>query len=150
MPRKQKKPIHHAADFGLDPLAGDDDMFRWFLLSFLFGKPIQSTVAARTWQVFMNHELDTPWAIAKASEYSLVSCLHQGGYTRYQHVMARALHRCMTQLITMYEGSIMYMLSLAETEDVFAKELQKLYGVGPKTAEIIMRETEEYFARKVE
>ncbi len=50
---KKPKPIHHAADFGLDVLTGDSDLFRWFLLSFLFGKPIQSNVAARTWQVLL-------------------------------------------------------------------------------------------------
>jgi 3-methyladenine DNA glycosylase/8-oxoguanine DNA glycosylase len=35
-------------------------------------------------------------------------------------------------------------------EDEFSKRLQKLYGVGPKIAEIFMRETEEIFARRVE
>jgi 3-methyladenine DNA glycosylase/8-oxoguanine DNA glycosylase len=35
-------------------------------------------------------------------------------------------------------------------EEEFSKRLQKLYGVGPKTAEIFMRETEEFFARRVE
>jgi 3-methyladenine DNA glycosylase/8-oxoguanine DNA glycosylase len=42
------------------------------------------------------------------------------------------------------------MLDSSMDEDEFSKRLQKLYGVGPKTAEIIMRETEEFFARRVE
>jgi 3-methyladenine DNA glycosylase/8-oxoguanine DNA glycosylase len=42
----------------------------------------------------------------------------------------------------MYENSL--------DEDEFSKRLQELYGVGPKTAEIFMRETEELFARRAE
>lgn len=147
---KRSKPIHHAEDFGLDPLGSEDDMFRWFLLAYMFGKPIQSTVASNTWRVFIDKKLDTPWAIAGASDHKLVSSLHEGGYTRYQHVMARALSKCMDQLVDGYEGSIMYMLSMCQNEEEFSKLIQKLYGVGPKTAEIFMRETEEYFARMVE
>ena len=148
--QKKPRPQHHASDFDLAPLESEDDLFRWFLLAFLFGKPIQSTVAAKTWQVFVGHGLDTPWALVEASNGQLVQHLHSGGYTRYQHVMARALHTCMDQLIRLYDGSLLYMLSISNDEDEFAKQLQKLYGVGPKTAEIFMRETEEYFARRVE
>jgi 3-methyladenine DNA glycosylase/8-oxoguanine DNA glycosylase len=42
------------------------------------------------------------------------------------------------------------MLDSALNEDEFSKRLQKLYGVGAKVAEIFMRETQEYFARRVE
>ena len=50
----------------------------------------------------------------------------------------------------MYDGSLQLMLNLSENEEEFSKRLQELHGIGPKTAEIIMRETEEYFARRVE
>jgi len=147
---KKPKPIHHAADFGLDVLAGDDDIFRWFLLAFLFGKPIQSTVAARTWRLFITRQLDTPWAIVSANRRSLVRLLDEGRYTRYDEVTARALQTCMKQLIKDYDGSLMFMFEQSATEDEFSKRLQELYGVGPKTAEIFMRETEELFARRSE
>ena len=146
----RKRPVHHAADFDLDVLSGDDDMFRWFLLTYLLGKPIQSTVAVRTWKLFLDRNVDTPWAILELSERQLVSLLHQGGYTRYQHVMTKALKTSMQQLVNMYEGSLYLMLESSEDEAELTKRLQKLYGVGPKTAEIFMRETEEYFARRVE
>lgn len=147
---RKPKPVHYAADFGLDVLSGDDDMFRWFLLSFLFGKPIQSGVAARTWQLFIDRKIDTPWAIAQANRRTLVRLLDEGRYTRYDEVTARALQICMQQLIDDYQGSLMFMYEESESEDEFSKRLQKLYGVGPKTAEIFMRETEELFARRVE
>lgn len=146
----RKRPVHHAADFDLDVLSGDDDMFRWFLLTYLLGKPIQSTVAVRTWKLFLDRNVDTPWAILELSERQLVSLLHRGGYTRYQHVMTRALKTSMQQLVNMYEGSLYLMLESSENEAELSRRLQKLYGVGPKTAEIFMRETEEYFARRIE
>lgn len=151
MPRqKRQKPDHHASDFGLEPLESEDDLFRWFLLAYLFGKPIQSTVAAKTWRIFIDNQIDTPWAILETTDHQLVGYLHAGGYTRYQHVMARALRTCMEQLVKDYDGSLQYMLSISQNDDEFSKQLQKLYGVGPKTAEIFMRETEEYFACRAE
>ena len=147
---KKPRPIHHAADFDLDVLSGDDDIFRWFLLTFLLGKPIQSTVAVKTWKLFIDRKLDTPWSILQMSDRQLVSILRQGGYTRYQHVMTHALKTAMQQLVSMYEGSLYIMLDDSADEAQLSKRLQTLYGVGPKTAEIFMRETEEYFARRVE
>jgi endonuclease III len=150
-PRQKKlRPVHHPADFDLDVMSGDDGLFRWFLLTYLLGKPIQSSVAVRTWKLFIEQKADLPWAIIEMSDRQLVSLLHRGGYTRYQHVMTRALKTCMQQLVSQYEGSLQFMIESSESEDELSERLQKLYGVGPKTAEIFMRETEEYFARRAE
>lgn len=149
MARKARKQ-HFAADFGLDVLSGDTDMYRWFLLCYLFGKPIQSNVAITTWRLFIEKKLDTPWAIMETSDHNLVSVLHQGGYTRYQHIVARGLLACMRQLIDDYEGSLYLMLEHSYDEDEFSKRLRKLYGVGPKITEIFVHETEEIFARRIE
>lgn len=147
---KKVRPTHHAADFDLDVMSGDDDLFRWFLLTFLLGKPIQSTVAVNTWQLFIDQKLDLPWTILEISDRKLVHLLHRGGYTRYQHVMTKALKTCMQQLVSWYDGSLQLMIEASEDEEELSKRLQKFYGVGPKTAEIFMRETQEYFARRVE
>lgn len=149
MPRKQRTS-HSAGDFDLDVLSGDTDMFRWFLLCYLFGKPIQSNVAVTTWRLFIDEKLDTPWAIVEASDRTLVSMLHNGGYTRYQHVTGHGLKVCMERLIGDYEGSLYLMLENSLDEDEFSKRLQELHGVGPKIAEIFMRGTQEVFARRVE
>jgi endonuclease III len=151
MPRTPRpKPVHHAADFGLDVLSGDTDMFRWFFLSYLFGKPIQAQVAANTWRLFIERDIDSPWAILEQSPRRIVQLLDEGKYTRYDEVMTRALRTCMEQLIRDYDGSLMLMYENSFDEDEFGKRLQQLYGVGPKTAEIFMRETAELFARRVE
>lgn len=144
------RPSHTAADFDLDVLSGDTDMFRWFLLCYLFGKPIQSSVAVTTWRLFIEEKLDTPWAIVQASEARLLSVLRRGGYTRYQYVAAQGLPKCMERLIREYEGSLHLMLESSVDQDEFSKRLQKLHGVGPKIAEIFTQETEEAFARRVE
>lgn len=147
---KNKRPEHTPEEFDLDVLSGDTDMFRWFLLCYLFGKPIRSEQAIETWQLFVEAGLDHPWAIHDASELGLVRLLNQGGYTRYQHVTARGLKLCMEKLIRLYDGSLLYVLESSENEEEFAKQLQTLHGVGPKVAEIFMRSTEEFFARRVE
>lgn len=149
MAQKTRK-IHTADEFDLDVLSSDIDMFRWFLLCYLFGKPIRSESAVATWRLLVKNTLDTPWAITGASERQLVRVLHEGGYTRYQHVTARALQICMERLIREYDGSLLFMLESSLDEDELSKRLGQLYGVGPKVAEIFMRETEEYFAQRVE
>ena len=125
-------------------------MFLWFLLCYLFGKPIQSEVAVSTWQHLIDKKLDTPWAFVKISDRKLVSALRKVGYAHYQHVTAHGLHVCMEQLINSYEGSLNLMIEYSQDEDDFSKNLQKLYGVGPKLTEIFMRDVEEIFARRVE
>ena len=147
---KRSRPVHHPEDFDLDILSGDDDMFRWFLLTYLLAKPIQSVVAVKTWKLFIARKLDTPWAILAMPDRQLTMLLHFGGYTRYQHVMTHALKTSMQQLVSMYEGSLFIMLDDSADEAQLSKRLQTLYGVGPKTTEIFMREVEEYFARRVE
>lgn len=147
---KRPRPAHRPEDFGLDILSGDDDLFRWFLLTYLLGKPIQSTVAVRTWQLFIDRKFDHPWAILQLSDRQLASLLHSGGYTRYQHVMTRALKACMDQLVRKYDGSLSLMIEQSLDQDELAKRLQEFYGVGPKTAEIFMRELDEIFARRIE
>lgn len=150
MPRARGKPIHHAEDFGLDIFSGDSELFRWLLLSYLFGKPIRSNTAIQTWKLLVDDKFDTPWSIVEAPRRKIVRLMYEGGYTRYAEVTTKGLKECMAQLIRDYEGSLLLMYEYSETEDEMAKRLQKLYGVGPKVVEIFMREVEEMFARRVE
>lgn len=63
---------------------------------------------------------------------------------------ARGLKICMDQLIRLYDGSLLLMLESSLDVDEFSKRIQTLHGVGPKVAEIFIKETEEFFARRVE
>jgi endonuclease III len=149
MPIRERKK-HSPSEFDLDVISGDDDMFRWFLLCFLFGKPIRSETAVATWRIFIDGKVDTPWAILETPNHKLVNMLRSGGYTRYQHAAADGLQKCMKQLIRDYDGSLYLMVESSMDEDELSKRIQKLYGVGPKIAEIFMREVDEIFARRVE
>lgn len=141
---------HTAGDFNLDVLGSELDLFRWFLLCYLFGKPIRSESAIKTWQIFVERKLDTPWAIRDSNWRELSDALCDGGYRRYDTVTANGLKKCMDQLIRDYDGSLFLMLESSPNDEGFSKRLQKLHGVGPKVAEIFTRETEEYFARRVD
>lgn len=145
----KQEPIG-ASSLGLDIFSGDDDLFRWFLLCFLFGKPIQASVVLQTWHILIDNKLDTPWAITETKHRQLVRLLDAGKYKRYDESTARGLHACMEQLIREYEGSLLLMIEYSDGEEELAKRLKGLYGVGPKVAEIFMRETDEFFARRVE
>lgn len=146
MPRK----THTTAEFGLDIFSGDDDLFRWFLLCLLFGKPIRSESAVRTWELFVEKKLDTPWAIVQSPRAKVMQAINSGGYGHYGNSTYAGLVACMTKLIDDYEGSLWLMLEQSQDEEEFVKRLRKLHGVGPKVAEIFMSEVEEVFARRVE
>jgi len=146
----KKSPVHYASDFGLDVAENDDSMFQWFTLCYLFGKPIQSEIAVDTWKLLRSKGYDTPWAFTQGKNRKLVRIFYQGRYTRYAESTARGMTRCMEELIKWYDGSLTLMLEQSPNEDDFSKQLQTLYGVGPKVAEIFMRETSELFARRVE
>lgn len=150
MPRKSSDKVLHAAELGLDIFSGDDDLFRWFLLCYLFGKPIQSTVVIQTWRVLIDSKLDNPWALLQMKHRRLVQLLDSGKYVRYDESTAKSLHLCMQQLIRDYEGSLLILIEYSTDEDELLKRLKTLHGVGPKVAEIFMRETEEFFARRLE
>ena len=147
---KKPKPESSASMLGINVRDSELDLFKWFLACFLFGKPIQSSVAIQTWELMVEHKLDTPWAIVDAKQRTLVGVLYEGKYTRYAESTASALKQCMEQLINWYEGSLQYMIDTSEDEEMFEKRLQKLYGVGPKVSEIFMRETTEFFAERNE
>lgn len=89
---RQRQPKNHTAnEFELDIFSGDLDLFRWFLLCYLFGKPIRSESAIKTWQLFVKRKMDTPWAIRDANWRQLSDILCDGGYRRYDTVTAHGL-----------------------------------------------------------
>jgi len=141
---------HHPDDFALNIAHDELDLFRWFLLVYLLGKPIQSPVAVQTWRLLVEHQLDTPWALLAVERRRLVRLLDEGKYTRYDEKTATALRLCAQQLIDWYDGSLMLLIDSSSGEAECVKRLQKFYGVGPKTAEIFLRGVAELFAQRVE
>lgn len=129
-----------AEDLGLTIERKERVLFQWFLAAYLFGKRIQQDVARQTWEVFMKHDVDTPQKIAGKSWQQLVDLLGEGHYRRYDESTARNLLDMTHELIRDYHGNLLNMYNDCGDEEAFVKRLQKLKGVGPKTADIFMRE----------
>lgn len=117
-------------------------LFQWFLASYLFGKRIQQDVARQTWEVFMKHGIDTPKKIAGQSWQQLVDLLGEGHYRRYDESTARNLLDMAKELCRDYHGNLLNMYNDCKDEKEFVHRLERLKGVGPKTAEIFMREAQ--------
>lgn len=122
-------------------------LFQWFLASYLFGKRIQQNVAKQTWEVFIKHGIDTPKKIAGQSWQELVDLLGEGHFRRYHESTARNLHDMSKELVRDYHGNLLNMYNDCDDDKEFMHRLQKLKGVGPKTAEMFMREAQPVLVR---
>ena len=131
-----------AEDLGLTIEKKERVLFKWFLASYLFGKRIQQDIARQTWEVFMKHGIDSPKKIANHSWQQLVDLLGEGHYRRYDESMARSLLDMSRQLVRDYHGNLLNMFNECGDSKEFSQRLQKLKGVGPKTAEIFLREAQ--------
>jgi len=136
-----------AEDLGLTVEKKERSLFKWFLASYLFGKRIQQNVARQTWEVFLKHGVDTPQKIANRSWQQLVDLLGEGHYRRYDESTARNMLEMAHSLIRDYHGNLLNMYDECHDEKEFMKRLQRLKGVGPKTAEIFMREAQPVLVR---
>lgn len=131
-----------AKDLGIKVEKKERVLFKWFLASYLLGKRIQQDVARQTWEVFMKHDLDTPKKIASKSWQQLVDLLGEGHYRRYDESTARHMLEMSRALVRDYHGNLLNMYNQCADMNEFKQKLQKLKGVGPKTAEIFMREAQ--------
>jgi endonuclease III len=117
----------------------ESEYFKWFLACLLFGKPIQQGVARRTYLEFLNEGLTTPDAIIDAGWDRLVKVLGKGHYVRFDYSTATKLLDVCKALKEKY-GSVSNLLKEAKTPQELSSRLQEFKGVGPKTAEIFLRD----------
>src|SRR5579875_487819 len=146
---EQKKIEAH--NLGIDLASRQEsEYFKWFLACLLFGKPIQQGVARRTYDEFVKEGLTTPEAILQAGWDKLVEVLDRGHYVRYDFSTATKLLDVCKALKETY-GTITNLLTQAQTLDELSSRLQTFKGIGPKTAEIFLRDIapifREYHAR---
>jgi endonuclease III len=117
----------------------ESEYFKWFLACLLFGKPIQQGVARRTYLEFLNEGLTTPDAIIDAGWDRLVKVLGKGHYVRFDYSTATKIIDVCKALKEKY-GSVSNLLKEAKTPQELSSRLQEFKGVGPKTAEIFLRD----------
>ncbi len=131
----------YSEELGIKLKGGKEaEVFKWFLASLLFGKPIQEKVAKKTYQLFALKKITTPDAILRTGWDRLVEILDLGGYVRYDFSTATKLLNIMRQLKEKYNGKITSIHSTAKDTKDLERRLAEFYGVGPVTANIFLRE----------
>ncbi len=126
----------------------DEECFKWFLASVLFGARISGTTAARTYKAFERHDLLSPRAILKAGWDFLVNpVMREGGYVRYDEKTSREILRNCDMLLSEYGGSLTRLHAEARDEKDLERRLLLFYGVGPVTVNIFLRELRPYWTK---
>ena len=119
----------------------DEEVFKWFFASMLFGAPITETSVIRTYKCFEKHNVLTPHAIVATGWQGLVDILDEGSYTRYDFKTADKLLAVMGNLIETYDGSLNKLHKQTADSIDLEKHLKNLgKGIGNITVSIFLRE----------
>ena len=117
----------------------EEELFKWFLACLLFGKPIQQSVAKRTYFEFKKEGILTPEKILKTGWNKLVKILDRGYYVRYDFSTATKLLEICKELKERY-SSLTNLLKQAKNKKDLSRRLQKFKGIGPVTTRIFLRD----------
>jgi hypothetical protein len=128
-----------AGDLGIDT-STDQGLFDWLLASILFGRPAPQKVAATAFRKFKEDGWDAPDRFTADDRRPLWHELWEGDYHRMSSIMAQELPDVMRALIADYDGSVAQLVRTASTREEVSQRLQSFKGIGPKTAEIFLRE----------
>ena len=147
--RELKRSKLYAEELGIDLASGrEQDYFRWFLASLLFGGRIGEAIARRTYKSFCRHGLTSPRRIVAAGWDFLVNpVMREGGYVRYDGRKSEQILRDCRTLLVRYGGSLSRLHEAARDTDDLEARLDALYGVGPITANIFLRELRPFWSK---
>ena len=139
----------YAEELGIDLASGrDEDYFRWFLASLLYGGHISETIARRTYQAFCRHDLTSPRRVVAAGWDFLVNpVMREGGYVRYDGRKSGQILRDCETLLTRYGGRLSRLHQAARNPHDLEARLDAFYGVGPVTANIFLRELRPFWSK---
>ncbi len=113
------------------------EIFKWFLASLLFGKPISESIVVKTYRLFVRAGLLSPQRILAAGWDRLVEILDAGGYVRYDFSTADKLLEVMG-VIKNYPLEKIYR-DAKDPKDL-ERILMQIRGIGPVTVNIFLRE----------
>jgi hypothetical protein len=132
----------YSEELGIDLWGNrDEELFKWFLASLLFGARISEAIACRTWRTFEKYRLLEPRAILAAGWDFLVNpVMREGGYVRYDGVTSTKVLRVCQMLLDEYGGSLKELHRRAGDTRDLERRLTDFHGVGPVTANIFLRE----------
>lgn len=137
----EQSPLYSEA-LGIDLAGGGEEAwFAWFIASQLYGGRIAELTAARTFAVFAEEGLLSADAIVTAGRAYLINpVMRRGGYVRYDNRKAEQILRACGTLIERYGGRAGGLHDAATDAADLESRLRRLYGVGPVTANIFLRE----------
>ncbi len=136
----RKKKTITAHDLGIDIGSGkEEELFKWFLACLLFGKPIQQEIAQRAYMELIKERIVSPQRVLDAGWDRLVQILDRSHYVRYDFSTATKLLNVCGELLDKY-GTITAIIESSSTLEKLGDRLQQFKGIGPKTAEIFLRE----------
>jgi endonuclease III len=117
----------------------EEEIFKWFLASILFGRRISEKIAIKTYNEFVKHYVTTPDKILETGWEGLVRILDDGGYVRYDFSTATRLLEIAKTLKERYRGLFELYQAATDARDL-EKRLQEFKGIGPVTTNIFLRE----------
>jgi endonuclease III len=119
----------------------DEEIFKWFFASILFGAPITETSVIKTYKCFEKYDVLTPQQILKTGWDGLVRILDEGSYTRYDFKTADKLLQVMQNLLQKYNGHLTLLYNQASDMQDLKNRLKNLgKGIGEVTVNIFLRE----------
>jgi hypothetical protein len=127
---------------GIRVSSGDEEeLFKWFLASLLFGAPITESSAMKTYRCFERRGVLTPQRVLKTGWERLVEILDEGGYTRYDFKTADKLLAVDGRLVEAYGGSLNRLHASSSDSRDLERRLKGLgKGIGEVTVSIFLRE----------
>ncbi|MGQ9624505.1 MAG: hypothetical protein ACUVT9_03945 [Candidatus Bathycorpusculaceae bacterium] len=127
---------------GIDLSEGrNEEVFKWFLASVLFGAPITETSVIKTYNCFRKYGVLDPKQIIETGWDGLVKILDEGSYTRYDFKTADKLLEVMQNLMKNYDGSLRRIHEEASNPRDLERKLKNLgKGIGDVTTSIFLRE----------
>lgn len=119
----------------------DEEIFKWFLASVLFGAPITETSVIKTYRSFEKRGVLAVNKILEIGWDGLVEILDEGSYTRYDFKTATKLLEVMRSLKTKYNGSLNQIHDEAADSPDLEQRIKGLgKGIGDVTISIFLRE----------
>ena len=134
---------------GIRVKTGDDrEIFKWFLASVLFGAPIRTETAIKTYKCFEERGVLSFSKILETGWDGLVEILDEGGYTRYDFKTATKLLEIAKSLQEKYNGSLNFLHKKAVNSRDLEERIKNLAkGIGDATVSIFLRELRTVWAK---
>ncbi|MCK4278629.1 MAG: hypothetical protein KAW82_05555 [Desulfurellaceae bacterium] len=119
----------------------DNEIFKWFIASLLFGARIRENIAKNTYFSLAHKNILFPKGFIQNSREDIVTILDEGGYARYDFKTATKLISASKNLTNNYNGSLNNLYYQSKNEKDLEKKIKALAkGIGPVTTNIFLRE----------